>query len=61
MDPLSLQICNACLREHEDRTGGWMTRKAYREATGTDPVTCRLVHTYCPACFIYILNENKAA
>ena len=61
MDPLVLQICHSCRLVHEDRTGGWITKKAFQDATGVDPITCRLTHTYCPACYIYFLNKHEAA
>jgi hypothetical protein len=44
VEPIALQICHCCRLVHEDRTGGWITRKAYQEATGINPIICRLTN-----------------
>ena len=46
-DTRVLLICHDCRLVHSD-TGGWMTKKTYRDTMGIDPITCRLKHTYCP-------------
>jgi hypothetical protein len=58
--PAPLLICHRCRLVH-DETGGWMSKQTYRETTGIDPLTCRLIHTYCPFCFDFLLNRSQAA
>ena len=51
--PQVLLICHICrFVYHEREAGGaWVTKEAYRRATGIDVLTCRLTHTYCPTCY----------
>ena len=61
-EPPMLKICTKCQLVHDD-WGGWLTKKAYRDATGIDPVTCLLMPDYCPTCyefFIQKLQEHKS-
>jgi hypothetical protein len=30
-------------------------------SAGIDPLTCRLIHTYCPFCFDFLVNRSQAA
>ena len=55
-----LLICHRCRFVH-DESGGWMTKTTYREATGIDPVTCRLSHTYCLFCYDFLFGYRRAA
>lgn len=62
--PPTLLICHLCRCVHaeaEALKSGWMTKEAYRKATGIDPITCRLKHTYCPACHDYLLSQSRVA
>ena len=59
-DPPVLQICTKCRLVHDNRSG-WLSKKSYREATGIDPITCRLTHTYCPLCYDYFVQKIQAA
>jgi hypothetical protein len=59
-EPPGLLICHRCRLVHDD-TGGWMTKKTYRETTGIDPMTCRLTHTYCLFCYDFLLGHRQAA
>jgi hypothetical protein len=59
-DPPVLLICHECRLVHSE-TGGWMTKKAYRDTTGVDPISCRLTHTYCPWCYDFVLSHGEAA
>jgi CheY-like chemotaxis protein len=58
-EPPVLLICHRCRLVHGEE-GGWMTKKTYREATGIDPVVCRLTHTDCPFCHDFLLCHRKA-
>jgi hypothetical protein len=63
-DPPVLQICTKCRLVHDDRetwASGWLSKKAYRDASGIDPITCRLTHTYCSACYAYFVQKIQAA
>jgi hypothetical protein len=55
----TLKICTRCRLVHDDR-GGWLTQKAYRDAMGIDPLSCRLTHDYCPACYEYFIQKLQA-
>ena len=59
-DLYELTICTRCGLVRDDR-GGWLTQKAYREATGIDPVICRLRRDYCHACYMYYIERLQAA
>jgi hypothetical protein len=59
-DPRVLLICHDCRLVHSD-TGGWMTKKTYRDTMGIDPITCRLKHTYCPWCYDFLISHGRAA
>ena len=56
----TLLICHRCRLVH-DGSGGWMTKTTYREATGIDPVTYRLNHTYCLFCCDFLFGYTRAA
>lgn len=59
-----LLICHLCRLVHDDRetwASGWLSKKAYRDATGIAPNTCRLTHGFCPACYDYFAQKAKAA
>jgi hypothetical protein len=58
-EPPVLLICHRC-RLVCDEANGWMTKKTYRDATGIDPLTCQLTHTYCPFCFDFLINYQAA-
>jgi hypothetical protein len=59
-DPPVLLICHQCRLVHSE-TGGWMTKKTYRDTTGIDPITCRLKHTLCPWCHEFVTKQDRAA
>ena len=59
-EPPVLLMCHRCRLVHGEE-GGRMTEKTYREATGIDPVTCRLTHTDCPFCHDFLLCHPQAA
>lgn len=59
-EPPVLLMCHRCRLVHGEE-GGWMTHKAYREATGIDPITCRVTHTDCPFCHDFLLCHPQAA
>ena len=40
-DPKVLEVCNLCRLVH-DEMGGWVSKRAYGEATGIDPTNCCL-------------------
>src|SRR5687768_386457 len=54
----TLRICTRCRLVH-DGLGGWLTTKAYRDAMGIDPLSCRLKNDYCPACYEYLFRNYK--
>ena len=59
-----LLICHLCGLVHDDREtwqAGWLSKKAYRDATGIDPTTCRLAHSFCPARDHYFAQKIQAA
>ena len=58
--PPVLLICLGCRLLHAE-TGGWMTKKNYRDTTGIDPITCHLKHTYCPCCYDFLISHGRAA
>jgi uncharacterized protein (UPF0212 family) len=62
-DPKVLQICHICRLVHDEREtmDRWVSKKTYRLATGIDPITCRLTHTYCPVCYAYVMRKMQAA
>jgi hypothetical protein len=41
----------------------WITKQAYRESTGIDPIACHMMvtHTYCPSCVNFIAEYREAA
>ena len=59
-EPPVLLICHRCRLVHGEE-GGWMTTKTYREATGIDPLACRLAHADCPSCHDFLLRHRQAA
>jgi CheY-like chemotaxis protein len=59
-EPPALLICHRCRLVHGEE-GGLMTKQTYREATGIDPVTCRLTQTDCPFCHDFLLCHPQAA
>jgi CheY-like chemotaxis protein len=59
-EPPVLLICHSCRLVHGEE-GGWMTQETYRQATGIDPVACRLTHTDCPFCHDFLLCHRQAA
>jgi len=57
-----LLICHICGLVHDDREtwqAGWLSKKAFRDATGIDPLTSRLTHSFCSACYDYFVQKNK--
>lgn len=63
-DPPFVKICSRCRLVHDDRESwatGWLTKKAYRDATGIDFIACRLKHGFCPACEEYFVQKAQAA
>ena len=63
-DALVLLICHLCGLVHDDREtwqAGWLSKKAYRDATRIDPTTCRLAHSFCPECYDYFAQKIQAA
>ena len=62
-EPPVLLICHMCRLVHDERkaVNGWLTKEAYRKATGIDPITCRLTHTYCPTCYASLVSRAPAA
>jgi hypothetical protein len=59
-EPPMLMICTKCQLVHDDG-GGWLTKKAYRDATGVDPATCLLTPDYCPTCYEFFIQKLQAA
>jgi hypothetical protein len=55
----TLRICTRCRLVHDD-LGGWLTKKAYQDAMGVDPLSCRLKGDYCPACYEYFIQKLQA-
>jgi hypothetical protein len=55
-----LLICHECRLIHTE-TGGWMTKKTFRDTTGVDPLTCRFKNTYCPWCYDFVISHGRAA
>jgi hypothetical protein len=55
----TLRICTKCRLVHDD-LGGWLTKKAYLDAMGIDPLSCRLKNDYCPACYEYFIQKLQA-
>jgi len=47
------------IEKHGTRAGS--AKKAYRDATGINPTTCRLAHSFCPACYDYFAQKIQAA
>ena len=48
-EALVLLIWHLCGLVHDDREiwqAGWLSKKAYRDATGIDATTCRLAHSF---------------
>jgi hypothetical protein len=56
LGPPDLRICTRCRLVQDDR-GGWLTKNAYREAMGIDPLSCRLRHDYCPVCYEHFIQK----
>ena len=56
-----LEVCALCRLVHDETLGGWVSKQAYRNATGTDPITCDQSHTYCPDCYAFCLAKIQAA
>ena len=56
-----LEVCTLCRLVHNATVGGWISKQAYRAATGIDPITCEQSLTYCPDCFTFYLAKSKAA
>jgi hypothetical protein len=59
--PKVLEVCALCRLVHDETLGGWVSKQAYRNATGTDPITCDQSHTYCPECYAFCLAKIQAA
>lgn len=59
-EPLVLEICHRCRLVHSEAVG-WMTKDTYRDTFGVDPLTCRLMHVYCPFCYDILMSHSKAA
>jgi hypothetical protein len=60
-EPKVLEICHLCRLVHDEALGGWVSKKAYREATGIDPVTYDFEYSFCPNCYDYLFNNRRAA
>jgi hypothetical protein len=56
-----LEICILCRLVHDETVDDWISKQAYHDATGIDPLTCEETHSYCPACFTFYLTKYKAA
>jgi hypothetical protein len=58
-NPSVLLVCHLCRLVHDEGNpaSGWMSKQAYREATGMDPSNCDLMHTYCPTCYAYLMSQ----
>jgi hypothetical protein len=60
--PKVLDVCALCRLVHDETLGGWISKQAYRDATGIDPINCEQSHSYCPDCFaFYLAKIQKAA
>ena len=53
LQPKTLQACELCRFVHDDNLAVWLSREAYKEITGIDPITCRLSFIVCPDCYDY--------
>jgi hypothetical protein len=39
----------------------WVTQRTYRNTHGVNLADCLLTHTYCPECFVQVMDRIKAA
>ena len=58
-----LQVCHLCrdVSDGSETDARWVTKQVYRQKTGIDPATCFKTYTYCPECFQYMADYQKAA
>ena len=39
----------------------WVTQRSYRKTHGVNPADCLQTHTYCPGCFMQVMERIRAA
>ena len=60
-----LHVCCLC-RLVRDEIGPsldsrWVSQRTYRKTHGVNPSNCLQTHTYCPGCFMQVMETIRAA